>query len=159
LADLPASRRHRLARACAATRPEVVERAFPQLPAKDRSKLVAYAGPAFAATQLAVDDFVERLAPEDWSRIARHHPGLAIKAMTKRLEEQAEPSRTIIATLNGVMASTALSSPRDTLALLQVAAAHTPLTNLSYQRLAPLFPTEVAALILADGKERDPAQG
>jgi hypothetical protein len=153
LPDLPASRRRPLARACADARPNVVMHAFARLPGKDRSKLVAYAGADFAAARLADEDFVDRLAPQDWSRISRRHPGLAIAAMTKRLNEEAELSRAMLAALNGVIAGAAWSSPREALALLQAAAARTPLRNLSYQRLAPHFPTEVAALLLADGKE------
>jgi hypothetical protein len=154
LPNLPAPRRRPLARACADTRPNIVERAFPQLSAKDQSKLVAYAGRAFTAARLLDDDFVDRLAPEDWSRIARRHPGAVIKAMTKRLDEETEPSRSTLARLNGVITSAAQSSPREALALLQAAAAHTPLHNLYYQRLASHFPAEIAALILADGKEQ-----
>src|SRR5581483_5061644 len=78
LPDLPAARRRPLARACAATRPGVVERAFPRLADKDRAKLLAYAGGAFVATQLADADFADRLAPEDWSRLAGRHPVAAV---------------------------------------------------------------------------------
>jgi hypothetical protein len=154
LPDLPASRRQRLARACADAGLNVVERAFPRLSADDRARLVAYAGADFAAAQLAQEEFVDRLAPQDWSRIARRHPGPAIGAMTRRLAEEAEPSRSLLAALNGVIAGAARASPRKALPLLQAASLRTPLGNLSYRRIAPHCPAEVAALLLADGKEQ-----
>lgn len=152
LPDLPPSRRQVLARACADMRPAVVERAFARLSVEDQLRLVAYAGAGLVKAQLADADFVDRLAFDDWSRIARRHPSLALGAITDRLGEVDEPSRTLLTALNGVILGAVAVDAPGALALLQAAAARSGLGALRYDVLARHFPGEVAALVLADGR-------
>lgn len=155
LPELPARRRRGLARACAKRRRMgVVESVFARLPLKDRASLLAFAGGDFVAARLADADFADGLAPADWARIAGRHPELVRQALAKRLDDEAEPSYHLLRSINGAVARAALVAPGVALALLQKAAMRAPFASLSYQRLAPLHPAEIAALILADSSER-----
>jgi len=105
-----------------------------------------FASEAFVTRHFA--DAFDRAGVQDWARLARHHPRMALEKLLARARAATERDDLLIAQSNGALG--ALNDRESDLALQLVRelSRHVPLGDLKLAPLLPQKPEEVARLAL-----------
>lgn len=92
---------------------------------------------------------VEQFNADDWRRLARAHPDLAVEALSERLEKQTEHDARLLWALNATLHWLSELRQLSALDLVRKALRFEAPSDLSLGRLAEQLPNEVADLLLS----------
>jgi hypothetical protein len=100
-----------------------------------------------------LDLVLPRFGRDDWRRLARLHPDIALEALRREAGTREEADARLLSHVNAVLPELADSRTDEALALARDLLRHEPLSRLELQRMAERRPDAVADLLLASEDE------
>jgi HEAT repeat protein len=148
---VPADLRVRLAKALRARRRFAVLDAYVTRPETDANVVRALL--PFASAEVAASlasTYSEQVTSDDWRRLARFHPALALTLLEGQIAAAAERDGRLIARVNMALPLLANAEPDRTLALVTSLRHLAPLQDIRFDVLSHRRPAAVADLILSE---------
>jgi hypothetical protein len=114
---------------------------------QDLGMVLPFGSPAVVRSYLA--DVQTRFGSEDWQRLSRRHPDIALEALTERAEAMTEADVRLRHHVNAALPSLAEARPEATLRLVRILARHISIAQIGLQPIAERRPNEIVDLVLA----------
>jgi hypothetical protein len=104
---------------------------------------------SYAVVRRHLDAVLPRFGADDWQRLARRHPDIALQTLVRMAKELAAPDARLLYHANAVLPIVGETRPEDALTLVRILLRHASLAQITLQPLAVRRPNEIADLLLA----------